>query len=52
MSKVSEPVVIHDVLWQFNCALSSHPIQQMASKVKAFKENEEDQKREEKVTSW
>lgn len=33
--KVEEPSIIHDVLWQFNCALSEHPVQQMAARMKA-----------------
>lgn len=33
--KVTEPSIIHDVIWQFNCALSEHPVQQMAAKMKA-----------------
>ena len=44
-----EPSVIHDILWQFNCALSNHPVEQMASKVKAAKLKEEVAKKDDKV---
>ena len=38
--KVKEPSIIHDVLWQFSCSLSEHPVQQMVAKVKADGEEE------------
>ena len=41
--------MVHDILWQFNCALASHPVQQMAAKVKAVKEREENEQKNEKV---
>ncbi len=49
---VKEPSVIHDILWQFNCALSDHPVQQMATKVKAEREKEEKGQKNEKVCTW
>jgi hypothetical protein len=49
LNKVSEPAVIHDVLWQFNCSLVNHPVQQIAAKVKAVKEREENEQKNEKV---
>ncbi len=46
---VKDPSIIHDVLWQFNCALSDHPVTQMATKVKAEREKEEKGQKNEKV---
>ncbi len=49
MNKVHEPSIIHDVLWQFNCALASHPVQQIAAKVKAEREKDDKEQRNDKV---
>ena len=46
--KVEEPSIIHDVLWQFTSALTDHPVQQMAAKVKAEREKEEKGQKNEK----
>ncbi len=35
LKNMSEPSIVHDILWQFNSALREHPVQQMAAKVKA-----------------
>ena len=40
---------MHDILWQFNCALASHPVQQMAARMKAEREREEKGQKNEKV---
>ena len=49
LNKVYEPSIIHDILWQFNCSLANHPIQQIAAKVKAAREREENEQKNEKV---
>lgn len=47
--KVEEPSIVHDVLWQFNCALSEHPVQQMATRMKAEREKGEKEQKNSKV---
>ena len=49
LNKVREPSIIHDILWQFNCALASHPVQQIAAKVKAAKEKDDNEQKNDKV---
>ena len=51
LKKVEEPSIVHDILWQFNCALASHPVQQMATRMKAEREKEEKEQKNEKVTA-
>ena len=51
MQKVEEPSIVHDILWQFNCSLASHPVQQMAARIKAEREREEKGQKNEKVAT-
>ncbi len=39
-----EPSIIHDVLWQFNCSLSEHPVQQMVARKKAEEKGQKNSK--------
>jgi len=51
LQKVEEPSIVHDILWQFNCSLASHPVQQMAARIKAEREREEKGQKNEKVAT-
>ena len=42
--KVMEPSIVHDVLWQFNCSLSEHPVQQMVARRKAEEKGQKNSK--------
>ena len=42
LQQVEEAAVVHNILWHFMSALSSHPMLQAAAKMKAEKDEDED----------